>query len=267
MTQGTVNKSFPSHDHMIPRNAVIAALEEPANEMADNADIALDYITAILMKLRKEGHLSREKVNAATRILGGVADAAAALRNATYELMEAPAIIETQPSSVSEAVKTLSEELRIDWALSTLSEDGGRDDPIETRQRDRVQSALKTLEALAEGGCPMTANLPALQKTTKAAPFIHPVASDSMSPTYRSGQNSVICLPVEGYMCEGVYLVDSELYRCERTGRNVHVWRDNPAMPDYTVDVDVFNSSELALVVADITVRNVIGRDIMASVA
>lgn len=113
----------------------------------------------------------------------------------------------------------------------------------------------------------MTANLPALQKTRNAAPFVYPVASDSMAPTYRSGLNSVICIPVDVYTCEGVYLVDCELYRCKRTGRNVHVWRDNPAMPDYTVDLDVFNSSELALVVADITVRNVIGRDIMASVA
>lgn len=75
-------------NQMLTRWEVIAALEEPANELADNADIALDYITAILMKLRKEGHLSRDKVNAATRILAGVADGAAALRNATYELLE-----------------------------------------------------------------------------------------------------------------------------------------------------------------------------------
>ncbi|MBD8650820.1 hypothetical protein IFT66_06980 [Rhizobium sp. CFBP 13726] len=75
-------------DRMIPRNAVIAALEEPANEMADSADIALEYISGILVKLRQEGHLPRDKVNAACRILGGVADAAAALRNATYELID-----------------------------------------------------------------------------------------------------------------------------------------------------------------------------------
>jgi signal peptidase I len=110
----------------------------------------------------------------------------------------------------------------------------------------------------------MTANLPTLQTTTSAAPFLYTVASDSMAPTYRAGQNSVICVPVEGYTCEGVYLVDMELYRCERTGGTVHVWRDNPAMPDYTVDVGVFNSSKLALVVADITVRNAIGREILS---
>lgn len=151
MTQDTVNKSFPSQDRMIPRNAVIAALEEPANEMADNADIALDYISAILMNLRKEGHLTRDKVNAACRILAGVADAAAALRNATYELMEASATTEQQPAIFCEAVRDLSEELRIDWSLTTLAEDAGRDEQIETRQRDRVQSALKALEDLVEG--------------------------------------------------------------------------------------------------------------------
>lgn len=148
MTQLTVNENFPARIRMIDRNAVIAALEEPANEMADNADIALDYISAILMRLRKEGHLTRDKVNAATRILAGVADAAAALRNATYELMEAPAAIETQPVDVSEAVKTLSEELRIDWSLATLAEDAGADEPIAIRQRDRVNTALADLEAL-----------------------------------------------------------------------------------------------------------------------
>jgi hypothetical protein len=135
---------------MIPRNAVIAALEEPANEMADNADIALDYISAILMKLRKEGHLTRDKVNAATRILAGVADGAAALRNATYSLIEAPAIIEAQPVAFSDAVKTLSEELRISWTLSTLAEEAGADEPIAIRQSARVHTALANLEALVE---------------------------------------------------------------------------------------------------------------------
>lgn len=113
----------------------------------------------------------------------------------------------------------------------------------------------------------MTLNLPTPPTATKDAPFIYPVASDVMAPTYRAGQNSVICLPVEAYTCEGVYLVDSELYRCERQGRYVAVWRDNPIYSQWRVHIDVFNSSDLALVVADITVRNVIGRDIMASVS
>lgn len=113
----------------------------------------------------------------------------------------------------------------------------------------------------------MTAFLPALPTTTTAAPFIYPVASDVMAPTYRAGVNSVICLPVEGYTCEGVYLVDNELYRCERQGRYVAVWRDNPIYSQWRIHIDVFNASELALVVADITVRNSIGKDIMRAAA
>ena len=62
-------------------------------------------------------------------------------------------------------------------------------------------------------------------------PFIHPVVSDAMAPTYRAGQHSVICLPVEAYVCEGIYLVDGELYRCERAGNYVEVWRDNRLGP------------------------------------
>lgn len=113
----------------------------------------------------------------------------------------------------------------------------------------------------------MNMRLPVVPAASKAAPFVHPVTSDAMSPTYRAGQNSLICLPVDAYVCEGVYLLDGEPYRCERTGRNVRVWRDNPAHTGYTVDVDLFNSSPLALVIADVTVRNAIGQDIMRAAA
>jgi hypothetical protein len=47
----------------------------------------------------------------------------------------------------------------------------------------------------------------------------------------------------------------------------VHVWRDDPAQTDYSVDVDRFNSSPLALVIADVTIRNAIGQDIMRAAA
>jgi len=49
--------------------------------------------------------------------------------------------------------------------------------------------------------------------------------------------------------------------------RNIHVWRDNPAQTDYSVDVDRFNPSPLALVIADVTIRNAIGQDIMRAAA
>lgn len=148
MTQNVVSETFPSRDRMIPRNDVIEALEEPVCEMADNANIALGYITGILADLELEGHLSRHKVTAACRILGSVATAAAQLRETAYSLMEAPATIETQPTSLCEAVKTLSAELRIDWALSEYAEDAGSDEDIEARQRDRVYIALEKLEEL-----------------------------------------------------------------------------------------------------------------------
>lgn len=145
----------------LTRWEVIAAIEEPACEMADNADIALHYISGILADLDLEGHpCHRHKINAATRLLGCVARTAADLRDAAYRLMESPApeilgafevvASETPPTAISEAVKRLSEELRIDWALSEYAEDAGSDENIELRQRDRVHTALESLEALVE---------------------------------------------------------------------------------------------------------------------
>lgn len=138
-------------NQMLTRWQVIATLEEPACAMADNAAIALDYISRILVDLELEGHLSRRTVNAACRTLGNLATSASQLRDTAYSLMEAPGTNEKQPAVFCEAVRDLSEELRIDWSLSALAEDAGRDEQIETRQRDRVQSALKALEDLVEG--------------------------------------------------------------------------------------------------------------------
>jgi hypothetical protein len=95
------------------------------------------------------------------------------------------------------------------------------------------------------------------------APFFYSVTSDSMAPTYRPHQNSVICVPVARYTCEGVYLIDGDLFRCERRGNYVEVWTDNPAGTKYRIHIDLFNGSQLALVVADITARNAIGTDML----
>ncbi len=43
---------------------------------------------------------------------------------------------------------------------------------------------------------------PGRPAASQADPFIHPVASDAMAPTYRSGKNSLICLPVDSYVCQ-----------------------------------------------------------------
>lgn len=109
----------------------------------------------------------------------------------------------------------------------------------------------------------MTMRLPLVAAASKAAPFIHPVVTDAMAPTYIAQQHTVICLPVDAYVCEGVYLLDGELFRCQREGNYCEIWRDNPAYPKYRIHLDVFNESALALVVADITARNAIGLDMM----
>ena len=44
----------------------------------------------------------------------------------------------------------------------------------------------------------MNMRLPVVPTASQAAPFIHPVVSDAMAPTYRAGQHSVICLPSRG---------------------------------------------------------------------
>lgn len=94
--------------------------------------------------------------------------------------------------------------------------------------------------------------------------FLHPIGCDTMQPTYVRHLHSVICLPVDQYLCEGVYLFGgSELYRCERQGRYVAMWRDNPSYSRLRVHIDLFNNSQLALVVADITARNVLGVDML----
>jgi hypothetical protein len=113
----------------------------------------------------------------------------------------------------------------------------------------------------------MNMRLPVAASASQAIPFVHPITSDSMSPTYRAGQSSVICLPVDKYACEGVYLIDGELFRCDRQGNYVEIWRDNPAWTKYRIHLDLFNESPLALVVADITARNAIGTDMLRAVA
>lgn len=86
--------------------------------------------------------------------------------------------------------------------------------------------------------------------------FYHEVIGDSMEPTYLRNRDSVICTPVTGYVCEGVYLISGELYRCQREGRYVRMWRDNPHYPEYRAHIDLFNESQLALVIADVSIRN-----------
>ncbi|RYE69504.1 MAG: hypothetical protein EOO81_08495 [Oxalobacteraceae bacterium] len=108
MMQNVVSKTLTVQDRMIPRFAVIEALEEPASAMADNADIALQYISDILVKQRQDGHLLQHKTNAACRVLGEVAYAAAQLRDATYSLMECGPKPAIEPLPIHKAARALA---------------------------------------------------------------------------------------------------------------------------------------------------------------
>lgn len=97
-----------------------------------------------------------------------------------------------------------------------------------------------------------------------ARAFLHPVVSDTMEPTYRAGSSAVMCVPVSSYVCEGVYLIDGELYRCQTRGSYVRMWRDNAAYQnEYDVKLEHFGRNPLALVVADITAKNAIGMELL----
>lgn len=104
----------------------------------------------------------------------------------------------------------------------------------------------------------MNALLPAQQSA--AAPtssFIHEIVGDSMAPTYAAGRHAVICVPVEGYVCEGVYLIDGlDLYRCQREGGLIRMMRDNKVYGDQVHPVEDFNGADLALVCADVRITN-----------
>ena len=87
--------------------------------------------------------------------------------------------------------------------------------------------------------------------------FFHEVIGDSMVPTYLPNRDAVCCIPVDGYRCEGVYLVNRlELYRCQKEGRYVRMWRDNKLYSEYLYHIDLFNTAELALVWADMRIVN-----------
>jgi phage repressor protein C with HTH and peptisase S24 domain len=86
--------------------------------------------------------------------------------------------------------------------------------------------------------------------------FLFEITSDTMAPTYRRGQHAVVCQPVDRYSGEGVYLIDDELYRCQRMGGYVHCSRDNTAYKEQIWRADLFDGARLALVVADIAVRD-----------
>lgn len=95
-----------------------------------------------------------------------------------------------------------------------------------------------------------------LSSFVQTGAFVHEIASSSMSPTYRPHVSAAVMMPVDSYVGEGIYLIDGyDLYRCERRGQSVACWHDDPAYGEQVVPLDKFNAARLALVVADITIR------------
>ena len=93
--------------------------------------------------------------------------------------------------------------------------------------------------------------------------FLHEVDCDTMEPTYIRGRDSVLCVPVFGYAGEGIYLIDCfGLYRCERRGDRIHMWRDNRMYVTQEASLAEFNAANLAIVAADVRIRN---REIMGA--
>lgn len=54
----------------------------------------------------------------------------------------------------------------------------------------------------------MNAILLAEQAVGSISSIIHEIVGDLMALTYEPGRHAVICVPFEGYLCEGVYLVN-----------------------------------------------------------
>lgn len=104
----------------------------------------------------------------------------------------------------------------------------------------------------------MNALLPTQQSAgAPTSSFIHEIIGDSMAPTCEPGRHAVTCVPVEGYLCEGVYLVNRiELYRFQREGKYVRMWRDNKIYSEFVYRIDIFNGADLALVCADVKITN-----------
>lgn len=80
MTQNAVNK--------FAHFTAVMELEEPACAMANSAWLALEYISPILLDLRKAGALSANKCDAAGHALAQMATEAGRFRDATYTILE-----------------------------------------------------------------------------------------------------------------------------------------------------------------------------------
>lgn len=90
-----------------------------------------------------------------------------------------------------------------------------------------------------------------------------PVIGDAMAPTL-SSRDFVLCMPTTDYQGDGVYLIEMHgakvLQRATLVldgSGSIRLSCDNPAfVASWTVTRDKFNAAVLAIVVADVVVRN-----------
>lgn len=102
---------------------------------------------------------------------------------------------------------------------------------------------------------------PALFEHPAIQPFA--IKGDVMQPTLRSG-DFLMVKPAAGYEGEGVYILDftgegGTPYRAERVPvapfREVKIWHDNPAYSRHVIDLDEFESTVRAKVIAEVHMK------------
>ena len=91
---------------------------------------------------------------------------------------------------------------------------------------------------------------------------IVPVRGDRMSPTLRGDWDYVLAAPVDGFLYDGLYVVEVLgqpcIYRCQHMGSGqIRMSGDNPLYPaDRLVPHDAFTAMVLGIVVCDLKVRD-----------
>lgn len=89
------------------------------------------------------------------------------------------------------------------------------------------------------------------------------VQGDSMNPTLMGGRDFALIHPINRYVGEGIYLINTPLgedfWRVASTldqSKRLKTWRDNDRYGERLVTREFFEENVLAIVVADVKVRD-----------
>ncbi|WP_085033909.1 hypothetical protein [Ensifer aridi] len=92
---------------------------------------------------------------------------------------------------------------------------------------------------------------------------VHAVKGDGMFPLLRGDRDYVLVAPIHAYSGDGIYLVDNgvgeDLYRVSSAWdgkKSLKLSRENERYQDHIVSIEQFEAGVLAIVVADIKVRD-----------